>query len=1084
MRAWRKNNLRELRHSLGRWLAILAIVALGVGFFAGLKAARPEMLLSGEEYLNRTALYDFHLLTTLGLTQADVEAVQALDGVETAEGAVSVDAVAKLEDRERTLKVLTICDTADRPDLTYGRMPESAGECLADAHRFSEEDVGKTMQIVRSSIDGCFAVQELTITGLCTSPLYLNVERGTTALGGGSIDAFLYVMKDALALDYFTEISVRAAGIDRTLYSDAYDEGLDALRPALTQLLEQRAQIRYENVIGDARRALSDAQAEYEKGVADYQAQRADAEAQLADAERELERGEREISANRKKLDDAQKTLDEKKTELEEGEKTLSEGESALASAKQDAYAQLDEKQAELDKSRKTVEDGLAQFEETGLPVQYEALLVTRGQIEQKLAGMTEDSPEYLVWKGLLDATQLLIDQFESNEQFQQYLQLKDAKQQLDAGQAELDAARAEADSTFAEKQTELDAARAQLEDGKKQLEDGEKELADGQAQLKRAEAQLAQGREDYDAAYQQAQDGFADAEAQLAEAKKQLDDAGVEVEKIEHPSTYVLDRSVNAGYLSFRSDSSIVEGIAKVFPLFFFLVAALVCITTMTRMVDEQRTQIGTLKALGYSDGAIAWKYISYSGPAALAGAVGGFLIGTWIFPQGIWQGYSMIYNFTTRLRYSVDPVMAVISLAAALACSVGATFFACRAELRQLPANLMRPKAPKPGKRILLERVPFLWNRFSFLHKVSIRNIMRYKKRLYMMLLGIGGCTALIVAGFGVRDSIATIADDQFGSITHYDISVAFSTPMDETQQAAFREAYPDASTCVFAETASYEIKDASGVYTLNVVATDDPQITSVIGLHTGGADVAYPQQGAIIDEGLADYLGVKAGDSITVSVNETKQVELPIAGVFENYVYHYAYMTAQTYEQLFGETCTFQTAYLLTDGDAYALGASVAENSRVGNVTVVDSMRSLVHNMMKSMDYIVGLVIGSACALALVVLFNLCNISITERVREIATVKVLGFYASETRFYVFREVVMLTFLGALVGLPCGFALHRFIMEQIRIDMVSFNVRVAPLSYFLSFLITMLLGALVCVLLRRKIDRVPMAESLKSVE
>lgn len=1082
--AWRKNNLRELRHSLGRFLAILAIIALGVGFFGGLKAAKPAMLRTAQDYMEKTKFFDFRLLTTLGLTQEDADYFSGLPGVDTAEGCISADAVTELDDTERTMKILSLPERVSVPDLTAGRMPEQANECLLDAHRFDEDMLGKTLRITRTSIDGCLATEEFTVVGLCTSPLYLNVERGTTALGGGSIDAFTYLPAEAFSLDYFTEIAVRAADADRTLYSDAYTADMDALRPVLTQALEERAQLRYDSVIDAARDALQQAQAEYDEGESEYRARRADAEAELAAAAKELDSGRQEIARSRKTLADAEATLEEKRAELESGEATLAEGEAAFASAKTEAYAELDKKQAELDENRAKVEDGLAQFEASGLPVQYEALLVTRRQMEEKLAGLEPGSAEYAVWKGLLDAAQLLIDQFESNEQFQQYLQLKQAKEQLDAGQSELDAARAEADAAFASKQAELTAARRQIEDGKQQLAQGEQELAEGKVQLEAASARLAQGQSDYDAAYAEAQQGFQEAEQTLAEGRDALEKAQIEVEKIEHPSTYVLDRNTNTGYLSFKSDSAIVEGVAKVFPLFFFLVAALVCITTMTRMVDEQRTQIGTLKALGYSDGAIAWKYISYAGSAALLGAVAGFMIGTVVFPQGIWQGYSMLYNFVPWLEYYFDPLMAGISVAAALACSVGATFFACRAELRLLPAGLMRPKAPKPGKRIFLERLPFLWNRVSFLHKVSIRNIVRYKKRLYMMLLGIGGCTALIVAGFGVRDSITTVADDQFGKLTHYDITATFSTPMDASQQEAFRTKFDGLTHCVFADTASYEIRSEKGVYTLNVVATDDMDITQVIGFRNNGAEVAYPQEGALIDRSLADYLGVKPGDTITVSVSETQNVELPVTDVVENHVYHYAYMTGQTYERLFGTPCENKTAYLMTDGDPYALGAQVADHPRVANVTVVASLRSLVHNMMKSMDYIVALVIGSACALALVVLFNLCNISITERVREIATVKVLGFYPSETRFYVFREVMMLTFLGAVVGLPCGWALHRFIMQQIRIDMVSFNVRVAPLSYILSFLITMLLGGLVCVLLTRKIDRVHMAESLKSVE
>ena len=554
-------------------------------------------------------------------------------------------------------------------------------------------------------------------------------------------------------------------------------------------------------------------------------------------------------------------------------------------------------------------------------------------------------------------------------------------------------------------------------------------------------------------------------------------------MEKLEHPSVYLLDRSTNSGYVSFRNDTSIVDQVAKVFPLFFFAVAALVCMTTMTRMIDEQRTQIGTLKALGYSDGRIAGRYMAYSGSAALLGCIFGFAVGTWLFPLVIWGGYSILYDFAP-LQYVFKPLLAVISLLAAMVCSMGVTYLTCHSELRRMPAALMRPKTPKAGKRILLERVPFLWNRFSFLYKVSIRNIVRYKKRLIMMLLGIGGCTALIITGLGLRDTISTVVDDQFEGVTHYDIAVTFSVPMDEAKQTAFREQFPEMQHCVFAHSGSFEAYGGQDISNVTILATSDADITSLISLHDGDRQIAYPQSGAVIDSHLADSQGLKVGDTLSLRVSDARTVEVPVTDICDNYVYHYAFVTAETYESLFGEDCEYATAFVQSDGDPYALGARLSDASRVAAVTVTDALREMVDNTMKSLDAIVALVVISACALALVVLFNLCNISITERIREIATVKVLGFYTSETLTYVFREIILLTVLGALVGIPAGKALHHYVISEIRIDLVSFNIHVAPLSYALAFGITIVLGGLVCLLLVRKINRVPMAESLKSVE
>ena len=1002
--AWRKNNRRELRHSLGRFLAIVAIVALGVGFFAGLKVAQPAMLRTGSQYVQKTELFDYRLVSTLGLTQEDADYFAGLDGVRAAEGARSVDLTAEFEDEGMTLKALTLSDAVNRPSLTAGRMPERADECLADADRFTEADLGKTLTVQAASVNDAFTQTAFTIVGLAETPLYLGAERGTTSLGGGTLNGFVLLQPEAFAMDYFTEIYLLLDGTQGTdLYSDAYDAAVDAVRPALTAALKERAQKRYDDIIDEARDALSKAQKEYDDGLAEYQERRAQTEQELADARTQLDDGAQQLEYNRARLTQAESQLAGGEKELEAGQKEYDEGLAAFTQAKQDALDQLDAAQAQIDAAQKQLDD-------SGILVQYEALQITRRQLTERLASQEPGSAEALLTQGLIDATDLLLRQFEQSEAYQGYLQLQQA-------QAELDAKRSEAMQTLNEKQAELDAAKQKLEDGKKQLENSRSEIAAGWAAVNAAQAELEQG-------------------------------------------------------------------VAKVFPLFFFAVAALVCITTMTRMIDEQRTQIGTLKALGYSDGTIAWKYMSYSGGAALLGCALGFALGTWIFPLFIWMGYSMLYDFAP-IVYVFDGWLLIISVLAALACSAGVTWLSCHAELRENPANLMRPKTPKAGKRILLEYIPFVWNRLSFLHKVSIRNIVRYKKRLFMMLLGVGGCTALIVAGLGLRDSISTVVDDQFRGVTHYQIAVTFVSPMDEAQQQAFREKYADEMTqCIFVHAAAYEARTSSGINKVNVIATDDPAITQAIDLHENGRTVAWPQQGVLLDAALARDTGVSVGETLPVSVDDTTSVDLPVAGTFENYVYHYAYMTAETYRDLFGADCEYSTAYILTDGDAYALGAALSSNSRVASVTVSEALQDIVDNTMKSLDYIVGLVVVCACALALVVLFNLCNISITERVREIATVKVLGFYHRETLNYVFREILLLTFCGALVGLPAGWALHRFIMQNIRISLVSFHIHVTPLSYALAFAATLLLAVAVCLCLIRKIDRISMAESLKSIE
>lgn len=1082
--AWRKSNLRQLRFSLGRYLAIFAIVALGIGFFAGLKVTQPAMLRTGEDYLRETKFYDFRLISTLGLTQEDAEAFSALPAVSAAEGGFSVDFTAETGERELTLKALTLPQRVNLPKPVSGRMPETAGECLADANHFSDADLGEVLTITKSAIDGAFSVEELTVVGRCESPLYLGVDRGTTTLGGGSLGGFVLLPEESFAQDYFTEIYLTLTDADGLgLYSEEYDAAVEAMTAPVKELLEERAANRYDSIIGEARAQLADAQAEYDKGNETYRSERAAAEEKLAEAKQRLDSGAAQLAASQAQLTEAEKKLADGKAELEAGQAQYDEGLAAFEAAKADVLAQLDTAQATIDENRKPLDEAMAQINDSGILVQHEALQITLAQLSDRLAQTEPGTAEYLLCKGLYDAAELVLREFEKTEAYQGYLQLMDGYAQINAAQAQLDQKRAEAEAQLAGQQALLDESKAKLDAAREEIAAGEQEIADGWAQVNAAQAQLASGRAEYEAGYAEAQERFAEAEAELKDAKKQLDDAQIEVEKLEHPSVYLLDRSMNSGYVSFQNDSSIVDQVAKVFPLFFFAVAALVCMTTMTRMIDEQRTQIGTLKALGYSDAQIAWRYMSYSGSAALLGCLAGFGLGTWVFPLVIWGGYSILYDFAP-LEYVFRPWLAVVSVLAALACSAGVTYLTCRSELRRMPAALMRPKTPKAGKRILLEHIPFLWNRFSFLYKVSIRNIVRYKKRLIMMLLGIGGCTALIITGLGLRDTISTVVDDQFEGVTHYDIAVTFSVPMDEAKQERFREQFSQMEHCVFAHTGSFEAQGGRNISNVTVLATNDADISSLISLHDGQRQIAYPQTGAVIDRHLADNQGVKVGDLLTLRVSDAKTVELPVTDICDNYVYHYAFVTADTYEALFGEDCECSTALVQTGGDPYALGAAIADDGRVAAVTVTDALREMVDNTMKSLNAIVALVVACACALALVVLFNLCNISITERTREIATVKVLGFFRGETLTYVFREIMILTVLGALVGIPAGKALHWYVISEIRIDLVSFNIHVAPLSYALAVGITIVLGGLVCLMLAKKIDRVPMAESLKSVE
>ena len=621
----------------------------------------------------------------------------------------------------------------------------------------------------------------------------------------------------------------------------------------------------------------------------------------------------------------------------------------------------------------------------------------------------------------------------------------------------------------------QLEAAENKIAREEKKLEDAEKELED-------AEKELADGWEEYEENRQKLAD-------ETADARKELEDAREKLADLKEPETYVLGRDKNIGYACFESDSDIVEGISNVFPIFFFLVAALVCITTMTRMVEEQRTQIGILKALGYSEGTIMGKYLFYSGSAAVLGCGIGFLLGSYIFPVVIWSAYRIMYRLGD-IRIILDWKLGLISLIVSILCSMGTTIATCRYELTSVAAELMRPKAPKSGKRIILERIPFLWNRMKFLRKVSARNIFRYKQRFYMMVFGIGGCTALLLTGFGIKDSIKSITYNQFDEIQINDMSVVFNDPWYEMDNSDFEEIMAENAeryTLVFEESTDLTKGDKSKSLTL-VIPEKAEDISSFLNLHTTrDVPIAFPGKGEVVlTEKLADKCGAGIGDMVTLQDDDMNTLELKVSGISENYVYNYAYISPETWMEQIGSAPEYKSAYINVkeEKDVHSVSAAVMNCDGVASVTVNADMKVRFSSMMKSLDYVVLLIIGCAGSLAFIVLYNLTNINITERLREIATIKVLGFYRRETASYVFRENLVLTGIGAGVGLIMGRYLHQFVMYNIDIDMIAFDVHIAPLSVLYSIVLTFVFAGIVDWAMNKKLDGINMAESMKSVE
>jgi putative ABC transport system permease protein len=1087
--AWLKNNFREIKNSIERYLAIMAIIALGVGFFAGLKITKTAMIKNLDTYVDDQKMYDYQLISTLGLTEDDVKFFSAEKDI-VAEGSISCDFIAHIgSEKGVVLRAHSITQKINHLNMRYGRLAKAGNECVLDSRFFSEDSIGSKIRIDSSNNEDTmdlFAYDEYTVVGIADSVNYLNYDRGTTALAGGQVYAFIYIPKSGFRSDYYTEIYIRLSDYNE-VYSQEYNDLVSQKENELKELLEQRGNIRYQSIIDEARKKVSDAQEEYDDAYEKYLEEKKDVEEELNQALEELEKAEKEIKAQEKKLRYAEKRIAKGEKEYSKSLKEWQRAYKDYERRRTETLAELESRQNELDQGRSSVVSTMEQIENSGLLDQHKQLSETIITLENVLSRIDDsESQEYMMVQSQLEQARVAVEEIEATGILQQYFELEKALEEIETGQKELEQGRQEAIRSFADAEAQLADSKSKLVLAKKEIEKNKKDILAGWNAFEKGKVEYEKGVAEYKDAKRKAEEAFAKAEKELEQAQKDIEEAWKEIDDIPIPKVYVLNRNHNVGYTAFENDSSIVEGIARVLPFFFFMVAVLVCLTTMSRMVDEQRTQIGTLKALGYSDGAIAGKYIFYSGSAATIGCIIGFFMGTKFFPIAIWKAYSMIYEFSS-IEYVFDVSLAIVSLIVSLLCSAGVTFISCKTELLQMPAQLIRPKAPKPGKRVLLEYIPPLWNRIGFLYKVSIRNILRYKRRFFMTVLGIAGCMSLIVAALGIGDSIRNIVNDQYDTILVYDYSISFNKAQSQKDREDFLKEYSDILTeCIYVSMDEGEVLGKNQIKKVTIVATDDPDITRVIKLYLDGQFIPYPLFGqCVINDKLARELGLTAGNTISIRKNGLDPIDIEVGGVFENYVGNYLFLTGETYESLFGEKVQYTSAYATTDiEDLYWVSALLSERKDVSAVTVLNDMRIMVDNMMKSLDYIIWLVIICACALGFIVIYNLNNINITERTREVATIKVLGFYERETKSYVFRETIMITIIAIISGLGLGNLLHGFVMDKINVEAVSFREQIFASSYVIAALITLMITLLVNLILSKKIDKINMAESLKSVE
>ncbi|MBQ4568583.1 MAG: ABC transporter permease [Ruminococcus sp.] len=1128
-----KNMLRDIGRTKARFISIMLIIMLGVGFLVGVNSTAPSMYAVVDEYYADKNLMDFRLISTVGFSEEDVKAVENTEGVEDVMPSYFCDVLTK-GDTGSVIRLHAIPkkfgDYKEINSLTLkeGRMPQAPNETVIGASRFGDYELGDTISFFSPTEDAdlsqMLSVTEFKIVGVVDSPLYISFERGSTNVGSGKVSAYMMIPMESFCADRYTDLYVTFGEL-RGL--EPYSEEYSDLRDKLGERLELTSDTRVQTFV---REEVESAQASIDEAKATLQSERSKAEKGFAEAQDELDAGRKALQ---EETSSAQKTLAAAKEKIDAGALELHSGKeefaAEIAKAQQDienTEAQLKKGEEEISNAKKDMKEGiLSVAQKFGISrEQIEAFYgekdmlsaedvesvaayarIYKVSVEAQLKEAEEDldlllaqlkaqgidpaeNPKYISALELRDALSeklfALLD-FIDNGASQLLLAvetiatqestLNTAKAQLSEATAALDAEIQQAEKKFAQAEAELESAWEEYTLGVKALETNQKE----------AEALLEKAQQEIDSKSAEAESEFEKAEEELKKAQQELD-------SIPEPQWLCNTRDSSPGYSSYEDDVERVTAVGKVFPIFFLLVAVLVCVTTMTRLIEEQRSDLGAFTTLGYRKSSITAKYIAYCISATVVGSAVGILLGIFSIPFVIFNAYRMLYSSLPKLVLTVDAGSAVIAIVVAMLCTSGVAYLTCRSLLRKEPATLLRPKAPKPGKRIFLEHVGFIWSRLGFFSKVTVRNIFRYKVRFFMTVLGVAGCTALIVAAFGLYGSINDVIDKQFGKVFTYDAVAAVDS---DTSEAEFKEHFMSDSRIDSAvrcrQTLVAVNSTERGYYddTYICVPENMQEFEKMVHLQQrkGGDKIEIGTKGVVLSEKLARNMGVWVGDKVSV-VEKGVKVRPEVVGICENYLYGYVYMSPELYAEYFGEAPEYNVVMFTKAEDADILSDAMAEEflakDFVRGISFVEDSIKAFSEMIGSLNYVVLVMLVCAGALAFVVLYNLTNINIAERKREISTLKVLGFKDTETSAYIYRENLLLSLLGTGAGLVLGVWLLRFIISTVEIDMLMFGREIHFTVFIISAVLTLVFAAIVNIIMHFRIKKIDMVESMKSVE
>ena len=1141
-----KDSIRQIKNTLKRFLSIVAIVLLGVGFFAGITATSPDMKDTVDKYFDDENVMDIEIISTLGLTDEDIEALKQVEGTKDVVGTYSIDATFSNGKKEYVVKIESMPNEINNVILQEGNLPQNANECVVESslltwtgykigdyitlnpqkvesstslvdigisgddeqtngsnmgnNKTAENDnnlkenqsdeTNNNLNEENSYEDSTVKNKRVKIVGTVQSPLYISRSRGSSKLGSGSVNYYMYMPKENFNMDVYTIAYISVDGAkDLKTYSDEYKDKVKGVIDNIEDISDERKQARYNSIVNTVQSKLGDAQKEY-----DWQKQTAEDE--LKDAQNKIDNGKAQIEAGEKEL---KKARNQANTEFENADKKLEEAEEQLNSAKTEFETKKQETEKQLSEAQKNV-DNLNQVKSNyeNLKKQKKDIESQVGQIEESLKALNQNPEvnadkitELTKNKATLEATiseiNAMILQIEtslSNQGIQDLSKtIASINSQIEQGKQEL----LNAENTINQNEKELESQKEKLAQTKTSTYNT---LKNNEQKLENSKQEIAENE-------QKLEDARKETQEKLDEAQEKLNDAKTQIAKIEKPTWYILDRNSNYGYAEYIQDTDRIGNLAKVFPIVFFLVAALISLTSMSRMIEEQRVQIVTLKALGYNKIQISFKYIIYAFLATIIGGIAGMIIGFKLLPAIITMMYGMMYTLP-KAECVIRMDIGMLGLGFALICTLGATIYTCVKELKEKPAELMLPKAPKPGKRIMLEKITFIWKRLKFTNKVTARNVFRYKKKMLMTVIGVAGCTSLIIAGFGIRNAIGNMIPNQYGEIFKYDGTIEFKDDVTKTQIQEENEkvkSLDKIEDTLPSYMKTVEITSIQNSQTINLVVPEQTdRLNEFIGLRSRKhkkETYTLDDESVIISEKIANLLKIKVGDTITIKNTDDIEKDVKVGAITENYIYHFMYMSSNLYNKLYGEN-TYKPNTLLikevegtTEDDEETAGKTILKDDTVvAGVSFLSRTKDIFADVMDKMQLVVYILIISAGLLAFAVLYNLSNVNISERIRELATIKVLGFYDKEVFNYITKETRILTVLGIFLGLFGGYFLSMFAVKTCELDMIMFNYDIGKMCFIYGIAITIIFAEIVNLAVNRTLKKISMTESLKSVD